>query len=76
MAEIITGYSSFVIKSTLYIIATRWCEEIGKWVKMRNVRAENYPVGREEEEKQEEKEEEERGERRELVSRRVKRVNY
>lgn len=43
---------------------------------MRNVRAENYPVGREEEEKQEEKEEEERGERRELVSRRVKRVNY
>lgn len=26
---------------------------------MRNVRAENYPVGREEEEKQEEKEEEE-----------------
>lgn len=46
---------------------------------MQNVRAENYPVGREEEEKQEEKEEEEeeeRGERRELVSRRVKRVNY
>lgn len=45
---------------------------------MRNVRAENYPVGREEEEKQKEKEEEEeeRGERRELVSRRVKRVNY